>query len=85
MRTESATPVTLKPDRHAANRYGLLALISALFFLHLTIFYPITSEFSAWYASDFVLGLIVALAIAVFGFYTSLAGQPLFRGAIPDD
>jgi serine/threonine-protein kinase len=66
-------------------RHGLLALISALFFLHLTIFYPITSEFSAWYAGDFVLGLITAIALAVYGFYTSLAGQPLFRGAIPDD
>ena len=66
-------------------RYGLLALISALFVLHLMIFYPITSDFSAWYAGDFILGVIVALALVVFGFYTSLAGQPLFRGAFPDD
>jgi serine/threonine protein kinase len=66
-------------------RYGLLALISTTYFMHLNIFYPITSEFTAWYAADFVLALIVALAIAAFAFYTSLAGQPLFRGAIPDD
>ncbi|HEU4714966.1 MAG TPA: serine/threonine-protein kinase [Pyrinomonadaceae bacterium] len=66
-------------------RYGLLATISALFFLHLMIFYPITSEFSAWYAGDFVLILIVALALIGFSFYTSLAGQPLFRGSLPDD
>jgi hypothetical protein len=66
-------------------RYGLLALITALFFLHLVIFYPITSDLSAWYAGDFVLALIVSLALAVFGFYTSLAGEPLFRGALPDD
>jgi hypothetical protein len=66
-------------------RYGLLALISAIFFLHLTIFYPITSELSAWYAADFVLALIISIALAVFGFYTSLAGEPLFRGALPDD
>ena len=61
-------------------RYGLLALISALFFLHLSIFYPMTSEFSAWYAGDFVLALVISLALAVYGFYISLAGQPLFRG-----
>ena len=66
-------------------RYGLLALISALFFLHLMIFFPITSDFSAWYAADYVLALIVGLALVVFGFYTSLAGEPLFRGALPDD
>ena len=39
-------------------RYGLLALISAIFFLHLTIFYPITPDLFAWYAADFVLALI---------------------------
>ncbi len=66
-------------------RYGLLALISAIFFLHLVIFYPITSDLSAWYAADFVLALIICLALVGFGFYTSLAGQPLFRGALPDD
>lgn len=66
-------------------RYGLLALISAIFFLHLQIFYPVTSDFSAWYATDFVLALIVAIGLACFSFYTSLAGQPLFRNALRDD
>ena len=66
-------------------RYGLLATITAIFVLHLIIFFPITSDFSAWYAADFVLALIVCLGLTVFGFYTSLAGEPLFRGALPDD
>lgn len=66
-------------------RYGLLALISAIFVLHLTIFYPITSDFSAWYATDYVLGLLICLALVVFGFYTSLAGQPLFRSSLLSD
>ncbi len=66
-------------------RYGLLALISTIYFLHLTIFFPITSDFTAWYAADFVLALIVSLALAGYGFYTSLAGQPLFRASLPDD
>lgn len=66
-------------------RYGLLALISTVFFIHLLIFFPITSDLSAWYAADFVLALIVSLALVVFGFYTSLAGEPLFRGALTDD
>ncbi|HET6972430.1 MAG TPA: serine/threonine-protein kinase [Pyrinomonadaceae bacterium] len=66
-------------------RYGLLALVSTIFFLHLVIFFPITSDFTAWYAADFVLALIVSLTIAGFAFYTSLAGQPLFRASLPDD
>ena len=66
-------------------RYGLLALIVTIYFVHLMVFYPITSDFSAWYATDFVLGLIIALALAGFGFYTSLAGEPLFRTARLDD
>ena len=66
-------------------RYGLLAYVSATFFLHLVIFYPITSEFSAWYAGDFVPALVISLALAVYGFYTSLAGRPIFRGRFLDD
>lgn len=66
-------------------RHGLLALIASLFFMHLLIFFPITSDFSAWYAGDYVLALLIALALAGFGFYTSLAGQPLFRATLPDD
>jgi serine/threonine-protein kinase len=66
-------------------RYGLLAAIVAIFFLHLMIFFPITSDFSAWYATDFVLSAVIGLALVGFGFYTSLAGEPLFRGARLDD
>ncbi len=66
-------------------RYGLLAVMVALFVLHVMIFFPITSDFSAWYAGDYVLALIVMVAMVVFAFYTSLAGQPLFSASLPDD
>lgn len=66
-------------------RFGLLATIAAIFVLHLMIFFPITSDFSAWYAGDYVLALIVLFSLVVFAFYTSLAGQPLFRASLPDD
>jgi Protein kinase domain len=66
-------------------RHGLLATISAIYFLHLNIFFPITSELTAWYAGDFVLALGLALALAVYGFRISLAGGPLFgRGLLED-
>jgi hypothetical protein len=66
-------------------RFGLLALISAIFFLHLMVFFPVTTEFSAWYASSFILDLIIILSLAVYGFYKSIAGQPLFRSKFLDD
>lgn len=66
-------------------RYGLLAAVSTLFFLHLGIFFPITTEFTAWYATDFLIALVICLAIAVYSFYISLAGQPLFTGKLLED
>lgn len=48
--------------------------------IRLNLFTPgvlrITTELTAWYATDFTI------ALAVYGFYTSLAGQPLFGGEI---
>lgn len=67
------------------HRYGLLAMVSAIFLLHLNIFYPITSDFSAWYAGDFLPALLVTVALAVYGFRTSLAGRPLLRARLLED
>ena len=66
-------------------RYGLVALIAAFFINHLMVFFPVTSQFTAWYATDFVLALIILMALVLWSFYTSLAGQPLFRSALADD
>jgi hypothetical protein len=66
-------------------RYGLLALAFALFVSHLWVFFPITSDFTAWYATDFVISLVICLALVIYGFYTSLAGQPLFTGKLLQD
>jgi hypothetical protein len=66
-------------------RYGLLAIISALFFFHSWVFLPITSDLSAWYAGDFVVALVIYVALAFYAFHTSLAGQPLFRGGLLED
>ena len=63
-------------------RFGLLAVISSLFFFQSNVFFPVTSNLSAWYATGFVLDLIVMLAIASYAFYISLAGQPLFSGKL---
>jgi hypothetical protein len=59
------------------HRYGLLALMSSLFFLHLYIQFPATPHVTAWYATGFLVDLLLVVALAFYGFYTSLAGQPL--------
>jgi hypothetical protein len=52
----------------------LLALSAAVFFAHLSVFYPITTELTAWYAIHFTIALAIALALAAYGFYISLGG-----------
>ena len=69
--------VTAVISLFALYRYGLLALISAFFFLHMYIMFPVTPNVTAWYALGFVLDLIIVLALLVYAFYVSLAGQPL--------
>ena len=66
-------------------RFGLLALSASLFFVHLFVFYPLTSELSAWYATDFVIGALLCLVLAGFACYTSMAGQRLFSGKLFED
>lgn len=66
-------------------RFGLLAMISAQFCHHMWVMYPLTYELTAWYASSFVVGVIVFLAVTIYAFYISLAGQPLFRGGFLED
>ncbi|HKS28895.1 MAG TPA: serine/threonine-protein kinase [Pyrinomonadaceae bacterium] len=63
-------------------RFGLLAAISWHFFFSLSFFWPLTTNFSLWYSSATILSLVVLIGLAVYGFYTSLAGQPLFREGI---
>ena len=66
-------------------RYGQLALSAALFFAHLWVFYPITSDLRSWYATDFVIGAAVCITLAGFACYTSMAGQSIFSGKLFED
>ncbi|HYN84388.1 MAG TPA: serine/threonine-protein kinase [Pyrinomonadaceae bacterium] len=66
-------------------RYGLLAMVSSMFFTHIAIFYPVTTDFSAWYVGDFIAALVVSATLAAYAFHTSLAGQKLFSGKFLQD
>jgi hypothetical protein len=60
-------------------RVGLIAFMTARFFLMLPEMFPLTLDFSTWYADATVLPLLVAAALAIYGFQNSLAGRPLLR------
>ncbi|MBS1790713.1 MAG: serine/threonine protein kinase [Acidobacteria bacterium] len=66
-------------------RFGLLA--TTVFFTNviLLVTFPVTSDFSAWYAEGtfFVLG--VFLITSGYGFYTSLGGQKVFAGKLLEE
>ncbi len=66
-------------------RHGLLALCAMMFFVHLWVFFPMTTDLGAWYAFDFVVAAAICLALTAYGFYISLAGQSLFSGKLLQD
>jgi serine/threonine-protein kinase len=66
-------------------RFGFVAAIAYAFFFWLTYRAPITTDFSAWYADSSVIILAIVLALAIYGFYTSLAGQKIFEAKFLKD
>lgn len=41
----------------------------------LSVVYPMTTDFSAWYAPSTIFALVIALGLAIYGFYTSIGGR----------
>jgi hypothetical protein len=76
----TATIITL-----AAARFGLLALYSFFLFSIVSSNFPITSDFSSWYAGSTLFVFVVIMSLAIYGFYTSLAGQKIFEAKFLKD
>lgn len=66
-------------------RFGPLGLMSTSLVFHLWVFYPITTELTAWYASSFVLCTVILLGLAIYCFFVSLGGQKLMSRNLLDD
>jgi len=62
----------------ALYRYGLLALSAGFFVAHLYVFFPVTTDFTAWYATDFTFALVLCLLLAGYAAYTSVGGAKVF-------
>jgi predicted Ser/Thr protein kinase len=63
----------------AVTRFGLITLAVAIFTGNVLVDLPFTLDTSIWYASSAFAVLASFVALAVWGFYTSLGGQPLWR------
>jgi hypothetical protein len=59
-------------------RFGLIPLAFAIFTINMLANLPYTADFSAWYMPTSVLALLSVVAIAGWGFYHSLGGEPLW-------
>jgi hypothetical protein len=49
------------------------------------IAFPLTTEGSAWYAGISLAGILLMAALALYGFYTSLGGRPVFGRAVLEE
>lgn len=67
------------------SRFGLLAMVSFQFFFTLSFHNPITANFSSWYFGNTIFAAVVLLGLAIYGFYTSLAGQKIFEAKFLKD
>jgi len=59
-------------------RFGLVPLACAIFTINLMANIPFSADFSAWYMTTSILGLLSVVALAAWGFYHSLGGEPLW-------
>jgi hypothetical protein len=66
-------------------RFGLLAVIASYFFNDLLGSFPLTTQTSAWYSGLSIAGILLMAAMALYGFYISLGGRPMFGGAVLEE
>ena len=59
-------------------RFGLVPLAVAAFTVDMLANVPFTADFSAWYAGATLLALFSVVGLAVWGFYHSLGGKPVW-------
>ena len=60
-------------------RFGFIPLVCAIFTINLMANVPFSTDFSAWYMPTSILALFSVLALAGWGFYHSLGGEPVWK------
>ncbi len=59
-------------------RFGFVSLACAIFTIDLIASVPFSPDLSTWYMTSSILALLSVLALAGWGFYHSLGGEPLW-------
>jgi hypothetical protein len=65
-------------------RFGVLAPIVAFSVSLALTNFPLTTDFSAWYAGSSLFAIASVLALTAYALYTALAGRPLFKAGFLD-
>jgi hypothetical protein len=65
-------------------RFGLLPFVVGSFVNNILLLFPITTDFSAWYAGSSIFALAFLGLLAAYMFRVALAGRPLFKAEILD-
>jgi hypothetical protein len=60
-------------------RFGLIPIAVAIFTVDMVTNLPFSGDLSTWFVTNSVLALFSVGVLAAWGFYHSLAGQPLVR------
>jgi hypothetical protein len=66
-------------------RFGLLVLVAAEVFNNILGSFPLTTQMSSWYASLSLAGILLLAAMALYAFYTSLGGRPVFGRTVLEE
>lgn len=66
-------------------RYGLVATVACQFLGALLESFPLTLDFSSWYAGISLFCLAVIAALFGYAFFIALGGRPVFREGILKD
>ncbi len=63
-------------------RFGFVPLACAVFTINLMVNVPFSADLSAWYMPTSIAALLSVVALAGWGFYNSLGGEPIWRPEI---
>ena len=63
----------------AVTRFGLIVLAAAIFTANVLLNLPYSLDFSTWYAAHAAAMVAGFVALAAWGFYTSLGGQKVWK------
>jgi serine/threonine-protein kinase len=65
-------------------RFGVVPMVVAVLVSSLLPDFPVTRHLTAWYAPSGIFAVVAVLALAFYGFRTTLAGRPVFQGLLDE-